>query len=67
MASILGKPGSPGQFPTHDLSTVWGALQSPDSGGQNCTPNDTGERNPDILREEVLKDIRPKAHVHAMI
>jgi hypothetical protein len=26
-----------------------------------------GERNPDILREEVLKDIRPKAHVHAMI
>jgi hypothetical protein len=26
MASILGKPGSPGQFPTHDLSTVWGAL-----------------------------------------
>jgi hypothetical protein len=27
MASILGKPGSPGQFPTHDLSTVRGALQ----------------------------------------
>jgi hypothetical protein len=26
MASILGKPGSPGQFPSHDLSTVWGAL-----------------------------------------
>ncbi len=26
-----------------------------------------GERNPDILREEVLKEIRPKAHVHAMI
>src|SRR6266516_2300936 len=22
MASILGKPGGPGQFPTHDLSTV---------------------------------------------
>jgi hypothetical protein len=30
MASILGKPGSPGQFPTHDLSTVWGALHSSD-------------------------------------
>jgi hypothetical protein len=28
MASILGKPGGPGQFPTHDLSTVRGALQS---------------------------------------
>src|SRR5262245_19437445 len=28
MASILGKPGGPGQFPTHDLSTVMGALQS---------------------------------------
>src|SRR5262249_13632025 len=27
MASILGKPGGPGQFPTHDLSTVMGALQ----------------------------------------
>src|SRR6516164_42771 len=27
MASILGKPGGPGQFPTHDLSTVRGALQ----------------------------------------
>ena len=26
MASILGKPGGPGQFPTHDLSTVRGAL-----------------------------------------
>ena len=26
-----------------------------------------GERNPDTLREEVLKEIRPKAHVHAMI
>src|SRR6516162_8522340 len=28
MASFLGKPGGPGQFPTHDLSTVRGALQS---------------------------------------
>ena len=28
MASILGKPGGPGQFPTHDLSTVRGALQT---------------------------------------
>jgi hypothetical protein len=27
MASSLGKPGGPGQFPTHDLSTVRGALQ----------------------------------------
>jgi hypothetical protein len=27
MVSILGKPGGPGQFPTHDLSTVRGALQ----------------------------------------
>jgi hypothetical protein len=28
MASILGKPGGPGQFPTHDLSTVRGALHA---------------------------------------
>src|SRR5207249_1922200 len=41
MASILGKPGGPGQFPTHDLSTVRGALHS---GGQNCTPNDSRVR-----------------------
>src|SRR6516225_1192617 len=27
MASILGKPGGPGQFRTDDLSTVRGALQ----------------------------------------
>src|SRR5262245_29759278 len=33
MASILGKPGGPGQFPTHDLSTVRGALQTE---GGNC-------------------------------
>src|SRR5215471_9670725 len=38
MASILGSPASSGQFPTCNLSTVWGALHS---GGQNCTPNDT--------------------------
>src|SRR5215472_7689663 len=31
MASILGKPGGPGQFPTHDLSTVRGALHLPDN------------------------------------
>src|SRR5215472_16047195 len=28
MASILGKPGTPGQFPTSNLSTAKGALQS---------------------------------------
>src|SRR5262249_23195133 len=27
MASILGSPASSGQFPTCNLSTVWGALQ----------------------------------------
>src|SRR5262249_38135531 len=31
MASILGKPGGPGQFPTHDLSTVRGALHFVDN------------------------------------
>ena len=36
MASILGKPGGPGQFPTRDLSTVRGALQGPvQVGGQH--------------------------------
>src|SRR5262245_59112464 len=29
MASILGSPASSGQFPTCNLSTVWGALQKP--------------------------------------
>ena len=36
MAFIL--PGSPGQFPTCNLSTVRGALQS---ASKNCTPNKT--------------------------
>src|SRR5262249_13142509 len=38
MASILGKPGGPGQFPTHDLSTVRGALQIVFEFAMDCLP-----------------------------
>src|SRR5215471_14187033 len=38
MAPHLGKPGGPGQFPTHDLSTVRGALESGQTGKGSICP-----------------------------
>src|SRR5262245_11060181 len=40
MASILGKPGGPGQFPTHDLSTVRGALHVAGKSKKRFRPTD---------------------------
>src|SRR6516225_2267784 len=50
MASILGKPGGPGQFPTHDLSTVRGALQT---GGSYGKPHRTTK----ILRHALRRGL----------
>jgi len=44
MASILGKPGGPGQFPTHDLSTVRGALHCMTNRDQGDTLSGPGRR-----------------------